>query len=103
MKYAKQRDANEGEIVTALEAAGAAVQRLGEPGVPDLLVSFSGVLHLIEVKRVRAGKKVHMGDDGDERGLTPTQTRWWAKWRGKPPVIVQTAEEALRAIGAVGG
>lgn len=100
MTFAKQRDANEAAIVEALELAGAAVQRLSEPGVPDLLVSYDNVLHLIEVKRVVAGRKVHVGKGGDDRGLTPAQTKWWARWKGKPPVIVQTAAEALAAIGA---
>lgn len=100
MKYAKQRDANEAEIVSVLEAYGAAVQKLSETGCPDLLVSYRGVLHLLEVKRVRKGKRVHKGDDGDERGLTPAQVKWWAAWKGRPPVIVLTAAEALAAIGA---
>lgn len=98
MNYAKQRDKNEAEIVTALEAAGAAVQKLGEPGVPDLLVSFGGVLHLLEVKNPNAkgGGKYNTG----EGSLTDTQTKWWSKWKGKAPVIVLNAEQALRAIGA---
>lgn len=97
MNYAKQRDANEAEIVTALEAAGAAVQKLGEPGVPDLLVSFGDVLHLLEVKNPNAkgGGKYNTGDGA----LTARQSKWWAKWKGKRPVIVQTAAEALTAIG----
>jgi hypothetical protein len=98
VNYAKQRDANEAEIVLALEAAGAAVQKLGDPGVPDLLVSFGNVLHLIEVKNPQAkgGGKYNTG----EGSLTATQTRWWSKWKGKSPVIVHTAAQALRAIGA---
>lgn len=97
MKYAKQRDANEPAIVQALEQAGASVQKLGEPGVPDLLVSFGDVLHLLEVKNpaAKGGGKYNTG----EGALTDTQTRWWAKWTGKRPAIVTTADEALRAIG----
>lgn len=99
MNYAKKRDKNEAEIVLALELAGAAVQKLGDPGVPDLLVSFGGVLHLLEVKNPNAkgGGKYNTG----EGSLTATQTRWWSKWKGKRPVIVQTSAEALAAIGAV--
>jgi len=101
MNYAKQRDANEQGIVDALVAAGAAVQKLGDPGVPDLLVSFGDVLHLLEVKNPKAkgGGKYNTG----EGALTAAQTRWWAKWTGKRPVIVQTAAEALAAIGFVPG
>jgi hypothetical protein len=97
--FAKQRDRNEPEIVEALERAGAAVQRLSEEGVPDLLVSFANTLTLIEVKNpdAKGGGKYNTGDGA----LTSTQTRWWAKWKGRPPVIVTNASEALRAIGAV--
>lgn len=97
--FAKQRDANEGGIIAVLEGAGAAVQRLSEAGVPDLLVGFGGELYLLEVKNpdAKGGGKYNTG----EGSLTSTQTKWWAKWKGKPPVIVQTAEQALRAIRAV--
>lgn len=82
-----------------LVAAGAAVQKLGEPGVPDLLVSYCDVLYLLEVKNpdAKGGGKYNTG----EGSLTATQTRWWAKWKGKKPTIVTTAAEALSAIGAV--
>lgn len=98
MNYAKQRDENEQVIVDALVAAGAAVQKLGDPGVPDLLVSFRDQMTLLEVKNPNAkgGGKYNTG----EGALTATQTKWWAKWTGKKPVIVQTAAEALAAIGA---
>ena len=51
VQYAKARDINERDIVEALRVVGAAVQRLNEHGVPDLLVSYRGVLHLLEIKR----------------------------------------------------
>lgn len=99
MHRAKRRDANEDAIVSVLESVGASVLRLNEPGAPDLLISFSNVLHLVEVKNpdAKGGGKYNTGDGA----LTATQTKWWARWRGKRPVIVQNAEEALRAIGAI--
>jgi hypothetical protein len=99
MTFAKQRDRNEPGIVAALERAGAAVQRLSEAGVPDLLVSFRGELYLIEVKNpaAKGGGKYNTGDGA----LTATQTRWWATWKGKAPAIVTDAMQALRVIGAV--
>ena len=101
MKYAARRDDNEPAIIAALEAAGAAVQQLAAP-LPDLLVSYLGTLHLLEVKRVRDGhRRVDIGDGGNVAGLTPGQERWWTSWRGKPPVIVHDAGEALAAIGAI--
>lgn len=98
------RDSNEVEIVTALQQVGASVTRIGEPGVPDLLVGFRGETYLLEVKHVDAkGRTVRRWSGGrapDERGLTRDQQLWWNTWTGKPPVIVRTPDEALRAIGA---
>ncbi len=98
MKYAKQRDINEAAIVAALELAGAAVQKLDGTGVPDLLVSYQGVLTLLEVKNPKAkgGGKYNTGDGC----LTTAQTKWFARWKGKQPVIVTNENEALKAIGA---
>ena len=101
-RYARRRDANEAEVIAALQAAGASVQQLDGDGLPDLLVSFRNELHLVEVKRVGDDRKrVHAGASGDLAGLTPSQVRWFARWKGRPPAIVQSALEALRAIGAL--
>lgn len=96
-RFARQRDANEPAIVRALMAVGASVQRLDGTGVPDLLVSYRGVLCLLEVKNpdAKGGGKYNTGDGC----LTEAQTRWWKTWTGKPPVIVWTAQDALLAIG----
>lgn len=105
--FAKQRDLNEGPIVDALERAGAAVTRLPGFGVPDLLVGYNGETFLLEVKnpyshsktgRKRTDRSDKTGVGGGE--LTDRQVRWWTEWRGRPPVIVCTPEEALAAIGA---
>ncbi len=100
MKWAKQRDINEPQIIEALEHAGAAVQRLDGTGVPDLLVSYQGVLTLIEVKRplgAKGGKHHHgHGGVGD---LTAAQVKWHQRWKGKAPVVVRNEDEALAAIG----
>ena len=98
MKYARQRDKNERDIVAALKAAGASVQQLDGTGVPDLLVSYRDVLHLIEVKNpdAKGGAKYNTG----EGELTEGQVKWWSTWLGKRPVVVHTAAEALAAIGA---
>lgn len=98
MKFARQRDVNENEIVAALRAAGATVAKLDGTGVPDLIVSYHGVLTLVEVKNPNAkgGGKYNTG--GSE--LTSAQVKWWAKWTGKPVAVVHTVAEALAAIGA---
>lgn len=105
MNRAKRRDANEGEIIDALQAVGAAVQRLDGDGVPDLLVEYRGVLRLIEVKlpltaRGAVQKGRHYNSRGGRGDLTPAQVKWWDAWKGTPPVIVRTPAEALAAIGA---
>ena len=96
-RYAARRDENEPAIIAALALAGAAVQQL-DPPLPDLLVSYRDVLHLLEIKNpdAKGGGKYNTGDGS----LTRSQTAWWAHWRGKPPVIVTSAAEALAAIGA---
>lgn len=106
--HARRRDNNEPEVVEALRRAGAAVQRLDGRGLPDLLVSFANELYLIEVKEIGDGRvQPHRGDGNTLTGLmsalTPAQREWWAHWRGKLPVIVTNAQEALRAIGVKTG
>jgi len=83
------RDANQTEIVDALEKVGASVidaAGVGS-GFPDLVVGFRGVNYLIEIKT--------------ERGtLTPDQKEFFELWRGQVR-IARTSEEALRIIGAI--
>lgn len=104
MKYARQRDENEAEIVAALRAVGACVAKLEGIGVPDLVVSFGGTLTLVEVKCIKQGsKRAHKGKHDNEAHpeLTPAQVAWWSRWQGKPVVVVHSVAEALTAIGAV--
>jgi hypothetical protein len=84
----EKRDANEPDIVRALEAAGRSVERLpGGRGRPDLLVGW-GLSH-VALLEVKAPKGV----------LEPAQAEWHRRWRGIPVVVVRTPEEALRATG----
>lgn len=82
-----KRDANEPEIVDALEAIGCDVLRSGDI---DLIVGYRGRNLLIEVKMP--------GEDKD-RKLKPIQKRLKASWKGQY-AIVTTAEQALKAVGA---
>ena len=56
MKRAAKRDANERDIIEALEACGVAVTQLSQAGVPDLLCSVTtpgkgfGKWFMVEVK-----------------------------------------------------
>lgn len=95
MRRAAKVDDNQAEIVNALWRAGATVQSLAAVGngVPDLLIGFRGRLSLLEVK------------DGDKapsrRRLTPDQANWHDVWKDTPLHVVETPEQALRAVGAM--
>lgn len=92
--FSPTRDKNEPEIIKALEAIGAYVQKLHEGGVPDLLVGYEGHTYLLEVKGP-LGKK----GGASSVSLTETQVKWWGRWKGSAPVIVRSVDEALDAIG----
>lgn len=98
--HARRRDKNEPTIVEALEAAGAVVQRLGERGVPDLLVGYQGRTFLIEVKNPDGKRRSNSkGDVRSKRGaFTRDQAKWFTAWKGAPIVEVINGAEALAAI-----
>jgi len=77
--YAKRRDANEQEIVKALEKIGCKVVRLHTPA--DLLVGYRAKNFLIECKG-KAGRK------------TEDQAEFFATWPGQIR-LVKTVDEAL--------
>lgn len=104
-RRAARRDDNEPEICAALIAAGASVTYLSIPGAPDLLVGHQGRTVLLEVKEPlgprggkRGGGSTRPGEGGDGT-LSAEQIDWHQRWKGAPPVIVRTPDEALRAIG----
>lgn len=84
-RYAAKRDANEQEIIDALERVGADVTQLDEPA--DLLVDFRGTWHLLEVKVSERSK------------LTDKQANFHSAHPGRVR-IVWTPLMALRAVGA---
>lgn len=93
--HSRRRDANERDIVCALQMIGASVHRLDGDGLPDLLVGWCKQTYLIEIKRELGPR------GGDQSVMTEDQLRWWASWKGRAPIIVRTVDEALVAIGAV--
>ena len=92
MKKYGRKDANQDDLVDALEKAGCSVQSLANMGYgcPDLLVGRAGVNYLLEVK------------DGSQppsrRKLTSDQFTWTVAWNGQVDVVKDTTE-ALRAVG----
>lgn len=77
----KRRDANEPEIIQALEAIGAQVWQISGQTVPDLLVWFHGRPVVLEVKTATGKQK-------------PSQV-------GTPWPIVRSVNEALVALGVI--
>jgi len=55
LRTAAKRDANEAEIVAALERFGFSVERVSSPGIPDLLMSRRSRWYVAEVKS-KSGK-----------------------------------------------
>ena len=88
-----QRDANEPDIVLALEQVGATVVRMDDPC--DLLVGFRGRNYLFEVKLPPGPRG---GQSHSE--LTQAQVVFVAWWRGDVPRVVRTPGQALIEIGA---
>lgn len=93
-RFARKVDANQGEIVTALEGIGVQVVDLsgvGE-GLSDLMCAWRGVLHLVEIKNL----------DGRGKKLTIPQVRFHEKMRlaGITVHVVTSVAEALGIFGA---
>jgi hypothetical protein len=90
--YAARRDANEGEIIKALEGIGASVVQLSKKGCGDLLIGYHDrdgypMNFLIEVKTAKGE-------------LTPDEIEFRDNWQGQYAVC-RTVDEALQAIGAI--
>lgn len=99
MRYRRvRRDANHAAIARAYLRVGATVVDLAAQGsgVPDFLVGWRGADRLVEVKNPdRKGGKNNAAD------TLGKQAEFRASWRGAPVVVVETVEQALRAIGAL--
>lgn len=90
--YARKRDANEAEIVAALERVGATVAELDKP--VDLVVGYRGVNFLLEVK--------NGNQPPSWQRMTEDQQRFFDTWQGRA-AVVRNVDEALEAIGASSG
>ena len=85
LRFARQTgtpDANQAEIIAALEKIGCKVYDIDKP--VDLLVEFRGLWVLLEVKTIK-GK------------LEKSQKEFFRKVRG-PAFIVRSHEEAITAV-----
>lgn len=93
MRRASKVDANHRTIVAAFKALGCTVQSLAAvgKGVPDLLVAFANLNHLVEIKD---GRKVKSA-----RKQTPAQVVWASTWRA-PRHLVEPVEDVQRLVKA---
>lgn len=88
--YARKRDANEPEIIAALETIpGCTVYPLDKP--LDLLVGLGGKTFLLEVKNGAQYKSWQR--------VTDDQAEFLEWWTGGPAVVVNDVESAFRAVG----
>lgn len=94
MRRAARTDANHAAIINALRRAGVLVfdtSRMGG-GFGDAVCAFRGVLKIIEIKDGRKPPSA--------RKLTPAEAEFIRDW-GAHVAVVTSAEEALRAVGAM--
>lgn len=93
MRYALRVDANQSQVISALEAAGATVDVIGKP--VDLLVGINGRIALFEVKdggKVKSAQK-----------HTPAQIKFFARWAGFPICTVDGPDAAIRHLNVLKG
>jgi hypothetical protein len=93
MRRAARVDSNHAKIVKVLRYAGCKVRSLASvgQGMPDLLVGYHGVLHLLEVKD---GNK-----PPSKRRLTKDEQEFIEEWADYPVHVVNNPIEALIAVG----
>lgn len=84
-------DANQNEIVNALRKTGCTVQILSNvwKGCPDLVVGFSGLNLMMEIKDGAKPKS--------SQKLTVDQVKWHQDWNGAV-VVVNSIDQALQAV-----
>ena len=91
-RHARNVDANQVAIVEAFRRCGASVLHLHTVGggCPDLLVGVAGVDVQVEVKDGRKKPSA--------QALSEAQEEHRRSWRGRPVVVVRSAEQAWRLV-----
>jgi len=87
-RFARKPDANQADIISALEKVGALVEDMSlmGGGFPDLVVGYKRCLFLLEVKTLH-GK------------LNSLQKPFHKKWMGYNIHVVRSVQDALAVIG----
>lgn len=92
MRMAARRDANEDQIISALQACGAHVETINDAGRFDLLVWYRGHTLLLEVKDGRKPPSA--------RQLSPAEQKFHDRWPGDNLHIVLGVDDALALLKA---
>ena len=87
MRLAARRDANEDQVVSALQACGAYVKKINGSGEFDLLVWYRGYTLLLEIKDGRKPPSA--------QALTPAEEKFHREWPGDNLHIVNSVDAAL--------
>lgn len=86
-----KRDANHNEIVRILESLGATfLDTSGIGGALDGTVGYAGIDQRIEIKNPNV--------DSTHRKLTADEEREFSEWKGRPPVVVETQDDAVELL-----
>lgn len=93
MRYALRVDANQTEIISVLQAAGAQVEVIGKP--VDLLVGINGIFAFFEIKDGNKPKS--------QQKRTPAQIKFFEKWAGYPVCLVDGPDAAIRHLNVLKG
>lgn len=89
-----QIDLNHDDIVGVFESMGASWLELSNvAGALDGVVGVAGIDQRVEIKNPDAmrGKKQALE-------LTPAEVEEFERWKGRPPVIITTIEEAVNLV-----
>ena len=101
--YPRRVDANQKAVAHALRRAGCTVVLLHTvgQGCPDLLVGVRGATWLVEVKDEESADRLDRGKVAKNAATATRQKEWASAWRGAPPIMVRSPEDALRALGFI--
>jgi hypothetical protein len=84
-RRAARRDGNEPEIVEVFIRSGCSWLPMSRKGAPDGIVALGQAMALVEIK-------------GYAGQLTDDQIAWHRAWKGPPPVICRSVDDALRVV-----
>lgn len=96
MRYARRKDKNHGEVVSAFRALGCSVLVVdcSQANAPDLLVGRNGVDQLVEVKPQSNVKRTSQ--------LRPGQAAFAASWKGRRVDVARNLDDVARIANGLG-